>query len=151
MKWPRLVRMSVIAGIVPASMFLFAYRGEADDKEDSEILQAYMAVPEFAAERDSLRSHGYVDYGARTMLVSGSCGVAGCYYEYLVVHLFSHAGTNPQSRSILARVRGGPRGEVGRVERVELKETREQPVGEGESAPDRKFRVVPTAPPEPNQ
>ena len=121
MKWQRCVLVLIVAGIVPASIFLTASQGVADADINDEILHAYMEAPGIATEIENLRSHGYRDGGAHTMLVSGSCGVAGCSYEYLVVQVFSSSGTNPQTNSILARVHGGPLGKVGRVERVELR------------------------------
>lgn len=145
MKWQRCVLVLIVAGIVPASIFLTASQGVADADLNDEILHAYMEAPDIATEIENLRSHGYRDGGAHTMLVSGSCGVAGCSYEYLVVQVFSSSGTNPQTNSILARVHGGPLGKVGRVERVELRPKPELPVIEGDPAANQKLRVINTS------
>src|SRR6266581_4900596 len=135
MQWQRIVLVVVTAGIVQSSNLLTVLHCAADEKSDDKILHAYMEAPDVATAIENYRKHGYADRSARSMLVSTSCGVAGCSYEYLVVHLFSYGGTNLQDRSILARVRGttfgGPRVEV-----VELTPKRELPVSEGSPAPE---------------
>jgi hypothetical protein len=126
MKRQRIVLAVVVAAIVQALMLLAAPHLAAEEEGDDTILDAYMKAPEVAAAIESFREDGYADRGARSMLVSSVCGVAGCSHEYLVVHLFSYGGTNPQDRSILARVNRMTFGDP-RVEIVVLTPKREPP------------------------
>ncbi len=121
MKWPRIALAIVIGGIALVSIFLTASRSAADDGIDDRILRTYMEAPNVVTEIETLRQHGYSDGGARGMLIWGLCGVAGCNSEYLIVHQFSYSGTNPQNRSILARVRTHTSGISETVELVELR------------------------------
>ena len=84
MKWRRQVFASFTAGMVVASIFLTVSRSAAANEID-EILRAYMRAPDVATEIGNYRKEGYQDHDARGMEVSGSCGVAGCSVEYLVV------------------------------------------------------------------
>jgi hypothetical protein len=54
--------------------------------------------------------------------LGGVCGVAGCSASYLAVITVRRIGVNPQSASVLAMVQRSPRGVLGRVSIVELKE-----------------------------
>ncbi len=138
MKWQPIVLVLAIAGI--------ASHSAAGDEIDDKILHAYTEAPNVATEIKSFGEQGYVDRGARSMLVSTSCGVAGCSYEYLVVHLFSYGGANPQDRSILARVHANTLGMNPKVELVELTPKQEPPVSEGVPAPNQKLRVIGESP-----
>ena len=121
MRRQRLVLAFLIAAVVPASVLLTPSRSVADDEIDDEILEAYMADPDVAAEIEHFRERGYEDAGVGGVVIGGECGVAGCGYSVLIAHRFASTGSNPQTRSILARVVVDPFGEIARVERIELK------------------------------
>ena len=111
-----LVAMSLAQGAVSTG----GSGGAGDDACAEAILRAYKEAPEVVSLIEGFTKHGYHDGGIRCVLVHGSCGVAGCAYQALVVHQFSYAGTNPQDRSILARVSGMAPLERPRVELVEI-------------------------------
>lgn len=119
MSWKRIAIVALLAaGIVPTI---------AEDEGDDPILRAYMGDADVAREIERLREDGYSDRGAQSTLISQVCGVAGCNEAYLVVHPFYYGGTNPQARSILARV-GMFNAQIGEVKRVELAPVPPEPV-----------------------
>jgi len=110
----------IIAGVVATSSMPTLAADDGDEMSDA-VLKAYKECRAVAAKADSLERQGLHGEEARPILIGGSCGVAGCGLEYLVVQLFSSANVNPQTRSILARVNVSPIGKKTSVELVELK------------------------------
>ena len=153
MKWRRVALVLITAGIVLSAMPLSAHHSATGDTSEEKIVQAYMEAPGVARAMESYLEDGYVDRGARSMYVWGSCGFAGCSHEYLVVHLFSSGGTNPQDRSILARVYGTSFGKpiVELVEITPNQEGREPRLGgkDKHPAPHPQLQGVEKHPPPP--
>jgi hypothetical protein len=145
MKGRRLALGSFTAAMVAASVFLTVSRSTADEELD-EIVRAYKADPAVATEIESNLNDGYRDRDARAVVVSGSCGVAGCSVEFLVVHLFSTPGVNPQTKSILARVRAFKATGKPTVELVELGPKPRAASGDGRAPSGGKIRVIGAVP-----
>jgi len=86
----------------------------------SSILDAYRSDPALAAEIEAARKVSR-ERSLQTFVIAGSCGVAGCGSDVLVVHAFSPLLQPEASVSILALVSVSPlRGLISGVERVEL-------------------------------
>src|SRR6266571_1867908 len=73
------------------------------DRKSTRLNSSHMSIS-YAVFCLKKKKHIYHDGGAHNILNSSRCGDEGCYYEYLVVQVFSSSGKNPQTNSILARV-----------------------------------------------
>jgi len=91
-----------------------------------DVIEAVKASPtvqaEIARERKRINAKESTQNEIKIIGLGGACGVAGCSASYLAVITVHRRGVNPQSSSVLALVRRSPKGVLGRVSIVELKE-----------------------------
>jgi len=91
-----------------------------------DVIEAVKASPavqaEIAREGKRINAKESTQNEIKVIGLGGACGVAGCNASYLAVITVHRRGVNPQSSSVLAMVRRSPKGVLGRVSIVELKE-----------------------------
>lgn len=95
-----------------------------DGPED--VLEAVKTSPSVQAEISRVRKLINGKDSAREEIkvisLGSDCGVTVCSASYLALITVHRRGVNPQSSSVLAMVRRSPKGVLGRVSIVELKE-----------------------------
>jgi hypothetical protein len=91
-----------------------------------DVVEAFKTDPDVQAEisrvRKRIKGKESTPEEFKLVILGGGCGVAGCSVGYLAVITVHRRGVNPQSSSVLAVVRRSPRGKLGPVSVVELKE-----------------------------
>ena len=91
-----------------------------------DVIEAFKTSPTVQAEisrvRKRIKAKESTQEEIKVVGLGGGCGVAGCSASYLAVITVHRRGVNPQSVSVLAMVQRSPRGVLGRVSVVELKE-----------------------------
>jgi len=92
----------------------------------ADVVEAFRTSPVVQSEisriRKSINAKESTEEDIKIIGLGGGCGVAGCGASYLAVITVHRRGVNPQSASVLATVHRPPRGALGRVKVVELKE-----------------------------
>lgn len=98
----------------------------AADDWPADVVEAFRTSPivqsEISRLRKRINAKESTQEDIKIIGLGSGCGVAGCGASYLAVITVHRRGVNPQSASVLATVHRSPRGVLGRVSVVELKE-----------------------------
>lgn len=96
------------------------------DDWPANVVEAFRTSPVVQAEisnaRKRIKAKESNQEEIKIIGLGGGCGFAGCSESYLAIITVHRRGVNPQSANVLALVRRSPRGGLGRVSVVELKE-----------------------------
>jgi hypothetical protein len=90
--------------------------------EKKDFIERFKSSPEVEKALESLKSEGFYSHDVpEALIVSGSCGVAGCSSTALVVQVVQTRGVNPQTRHVAALVETlVPSGKTDQVTLIQL-------------------------------
>ena len=110
MNMNRFIKLGGLLGLGLACLmglhFKYALASSQDDLQNR-IIDAFLYGPLIQPVLESYDKQGLLRGKPATMMLSGTCGVVGCYYSVLVGQSFYSPGANPQNFSVFALVHLG--------------------------------------------
>ena len=101
-------------------VILFVPFANAQERpSEEELIQAFLKCPEIVSAQKELAGRAEPD-APKIVLYNSICGAAGCQYSALVAQKFVRRRADPMTIHILGFVYVGSKGNILRVERVEL-------------------------------
>ena len=111
------MRTAILLALMMFSFVSFASAQERLSEE--ELIQAFLSCPEIVEAQEQFETGA--DAGSpKVLLYNSLCGAVGCQYTALVTQKYERRKVNPSTRHILGLVHVGTKGNIVKVERVEL-------------------------------